>query len=254
MRNRCVLSWNRPRIQRQVVPVFLAVLFVGCIDDSPSGPGRMESSGGTTSLGSGGVSGGSGGSAGGSRTAQGGSAAGEGSSGGATSSSAAAGQGGAISMSHGGSSGGAGGHGGTTVSSLGTSSGGSSGRGGATASRLAGSSGGSPSRGGTTGLSSSGGTSGGQRDAGVAPDSAGDASVVSFTAQIQPMLKANCTSCHGASRQNAGIRLDSYTVVKANANAANRMIQTGAMPPSGALSNDLKRLFQSWVDQGALDN
>jgi hypothetical protein len=68
------------------------------------------------------------------------------------------------------------------------------------------------------------------------------------------MLKANCTSCHGASKQSAGIRLDSYSVVKTNATKANNEIKLGAMPPTGALSNDLKQLFQTWVTQGALNN
>jgi uncharacterized membrane protein len=68
------------------------------------------------------------------------------------------------------------------------------------------------------------------------------------------MLKANCTSCHGASQQNAGVRLDSYAVVKTNASRANNAIKSGAMPPTGPLSNNLKQLFQTWVTQGALNN
>jgi uncharacterized membrane protein len=68
------------------------------------------------------------------------------------------------------------------------------------------------------------------------------------------MLKANCTSCHGATQQNAGVRLDSYSVVKTNANRANNAIKSGAMPPSGPLGNNQRQLFQAWVTQGALNN
>lgn len=78
--------------------------------------------------------------------------------------------------------------------------------------------------------------------------------MISFANQIQPMLKSNCTSCHGSSRQSAGVRLDSYANVKSNLSAASNAISKGIMPPSGALSTDLKQLFQTWVDQGALNN
>jgi hypothetical protein len=42
--------------------------------------------------------------------------------------------------------------------------------------------------------------------------------------------------------------------VKANASAANSAIQNGIMPPSGALSSANKLLFQTWVNQGELNN
>jgi hypothetical protein len=94
-------------------------------------------------------------------------------------------------------------------------------------------------------------SSSGNRDAGVPADAAG---TVSFAKQIQPMLNTNCISCHGSSRQNAGVRLDSYSVVKTNVKAASSAISSGAMPPTGSLSADLKKLFQTWVDEGALNN
>jgi hypothetical protein len=84
---------------------------------------------------------------------------------------------------------------------------------------------------------------------------AGDAvAQVSYATQIAPLLSANCTSCHGGSGPSAGISLNSYANVKANANAANSAIQAGIMPPAGALSAANKLLFQTWVNQGMQNN
>ncbi len=77
---------------------------------------------------------------------------------------------------------------------------------------------------------------------------------MSFTNQILPLLKTNCVSCHGPSRQNAGVRLDSYTAVKTNLTAATNAIASGIMPPTGGLSSAQRQLFQAWVNQGALNN
>ncbi|HEX7505779.1 MAG TPA: hypothetical protein VF550_03335, partial [Polyangia bacterium] len=100
------------------------------------------------------------------------------------------------------------------------------------------------------------------RDTGSAPEVArgpeagtGDTgSSVSYATQIAPLLSANCTSCHGGSNPQSGIDLSSYTKVKSNASAANSAIQSGRMPPSGALSAANKQLFQTWVSQGMLNN
>ncbi len=77
---------------------------------------------------------------------------------------------------------------------------------------------------------------------------------MSFANQILPLLKANCVSCHGPSQQNAGVRLDSYNVVKTNLTAATNAIANGIMPPTGGLSTAQRQLFQNWVNQGALNN
>jgi hypothetical protein len=77
---------------------------------------------------------------------------------------------------------------------------------------------------------------------------------VSYATQIAPLLSASCTSCHGGSNPQSGIDLSTYTKVKSNATVANTAIQSGRMPPSGALSAANKQLFQTWVNQGMLNN
>jgi hypothetical protein len=237
--------------------------FVGCIDDRPSGPGRIRNGGGAAN--SGGLSnlGGSTSAGGTTSSSQSAGAGGSTSAGGATSSSQSASAGGstnaggAPASSQTAGSGGTTGRGGATASSQTTGSGGATGRGGATASSQ-------PA--GTGGRNGTGGTTSGNRDAGaVAPpprdsgppaDSAAptDAASVSFANQILPLLKANCVSCHGSSQQNAGVRLDSYTVVKTNLTAAADAISRGIMPPTGGLTTAQRQLFQSWVNQGAPNN
>jgi hypothetical protein len=99
-------------------------------------------------------------------------------------------------------------------------------------------SGGSPGSGGQLG-------SGGEADAGTA---------VSYAKDIEPLLKSNCTSCHGGSSPSAGIDLSSYSKVKANASAASSVIQRGSMPPGGPLSTANKQLFAAWVSAGTPNN
>ena len=76
---------------------------------------------------------------------------------------------------------------------------------------------------------------------------------MSYSKQIAPLIKASC-SCHGASNPQAGVNLSTYAGAKANAAAANDVIQGGAMPPSGQLSAADMALFQAWVDAGEPNN
>lgn len=87
------------------------------------------------------------------------------------------------------------------------------------------------------------------------PAGKGDAAAaVSFKTQILPMLKTNCVSCHGPTLQNSGIRVDTYANVSANLAAVTDVLVNGGMPPTGPLPDDDRQLFQTWVDQGALNN
>jgi hypothetical protein len=117
-----------------------------------------------------------------------------------------------------------------------------------TGGRLGGS-GGVPSDAGT-GHPGSGGASG-SPDAGNSGDSG---TAVSYTKDIQPLLKSNCTGCHGGSNPSAGIDLSTYAKVKANASSSNSVIQRGSMPPNGPLSTADKQLFAAWVSAGAPNN
>ena len=96
----------------------------------------------------------------------------------------------------------------------------------------------------------------------VSPDASRDTATgksdasapVSFKTQIEPLLKANCTSCHGATVQNMSVRVDTYANVKASLSDVTDLLVNGGMPPSGPLSDADIQLFQAWVDQGALNN
>jgi hypothetical protein len=96
----------------------------------------------------------------------------------------------------------------------------------------------------------------------VSPDTSRDtatgksdaAANVSFKTQIEPLLKANCTSCHGATVQNMNVRVDTYANLKASLSDVTDLLVNGGMPPAGPLSDADIQLFQAWVDQGALDN
>lgn len=202
--------------------LIVAISLLGC-RYAPSGPGPepdtgSADTGGSTVAGSGGSSG----------------AANGGSAGSSTGGSTETGTGGRT------------GSGGTTGSGGATSTGGTTARG----------TGGSPGTGGMA----SGGTSGSPADAGrdsgsKDTGSGGDTTAqVSYGKQIAPLLAANCYSCHASSVASGGIILDNYTDVKANASLANSAIQSGIMPPTGALSTANKQLFQTWVSEGAQDN
>jgi len=94
--------------------------------------------------------------------------------------------------------------------------------------------------------SGSGGSGGGDTAAGG----------VSYAQTIAPMMAANCafSGCHGASNFQAGVRLDTYPNVVANAAAANADIQDQSMPPGGPLSATDRQSFQDWVNAGTPNN
>jgi len=221
-------------LKRSLSAFILLVGIAGCNNNEPSSPNYGESGGASTSstggnAGSGGHSnsGGSSGSAGsgGGTTSAGGSVASGGTAGGSTGTGGTAtASGGAATGTGGAGSGGLVGHGGTI------------GSGGAVAS------------GGSASSGSGGGTSASSGGAG------GSSSAVSYSKQIAPLLKSNCTSCHSGSFASSGVDLSTYAGAKANASAASGAIQVGRMPPSGPLSATNKQLFQSWVTEGALDN
>ena len=95
---------------------------------------------------------------------------------------------------------------------------------------------------------------------------------VDFAADIQPLLKKNCYSCHGAEHQEGGLRLDqkkralqggdSGTEIVPGKSAESRLVRLmagidedfGVMPPEGKgarLTAAEIGLFRAWIDQGA---
>ncbi|MBN2386660.1 MAG: c-type cytochrome [Anaerolineales bacterium] len=91
---------------------------------------------------------------------------------------------------------------------------------------------------------------------------------VGFTNDILPIFQANCTRCHGSSRQQGGLRLDSYAAVILGSedgavvlagDAANsllvQLVEAGRMPRNSArlTESDIQAIVD-WINAGALDN
>src|SRR5262245_28464533 len=93
---------------------------------------------------------------------------------------------------------------------------------------------------------------------------------IDFARDVQPLLRANCYGCHGASLQNGNFRVDrrrdsmpnrvganGARVVPGNSAASRLYIrissnQTGVqMPPTGALQPDEIRTIKTWIHPGA---
>lgn len=79
--------------------------------------------------------------------------------------------------------------------------------------------------------------------------------------EILPIIVGNCagTGCHDAATKADGIELTSYTLIKSRVtNGLNsklyREINSGNMPPTGRLSQDIIDKINRWISQGALNN
>jgi mono/diheme cytochrome c family protein len=87
-----------------------------------------------------------------------------------------------------------------------------------------------------------------------------------FETQIRPLLSANCFSCHGPKKQEAGLRLDSReAVLKGSENGVVVDVKNPEkslvlqvlhydgdvkMPPKGRLSEDAVRSIAAWIKNG----
>ncbi|HKB04083.1 MAG TPA: DUF1549 domain-containing protein, partial [Gemmataceae bacterium] len=88
---------------------------------------------------------------------------------------------------------------------------------------------------------------------------------VDFTRDVQPIFAKHCYSCHGETKQKAGLRLDLRPdarlpkILKAGNSAESRLIQLvagtdpeTAMPLGGPpLAREKVAVLRSWIDQGA---
>jgi ankyrin repeat protein len=89
---------------------------------------------------------------------------------------------------------------------------------------------------------------------------------VDFGRDVRPLLQQNCISCHGATEQNGGMRLDrKSSALKPAArrivpgNSANSILyhrvlnsEFGTqMPPTGELRSEQIATIKAWIDQGA---
>jgi len=103
----------------------------------------------------------------------------------------------------------------------------------------------------------------------LVPDAIAD-EAVEFARDVQPIFTAHCVTCHGAEKQESGLRLDFGATVLAGGNsgpavragkAADSLLMqaitgqegTSAMPPEGPrLSAAQIDVIRRWIDQGAV--
>jgi hypothetical protein len=92
-----------------------------------------------------------------------------------------------------------------------------------------------------------------------------NSSCVNYSSEIQPILNANCTSCHGGL---GGLTLDSYStliagnIIESGNGAGSLLIKklrgtaSGSQMPQGGIPLDdaTINLIETWIDEGALDN
>ena len=90
-------------------------------------------------------------------------------------------------------------------------------------------------------------------------DTPGDG-VVTYTANIRPILNSNCVGCHGSPTTNgAPFSLTTFNQVSSRAsgiiNAVSKQTgEAGAMPPSGRMPQANIDLIQQWIDDGTPEN
>lgn len=91
-----------------------------------------------------------------------------------------------------------------------------------------------------------------------------DLTNVTFAASVKPILQASCFSCHSNSNANssgAGIKLENYADVQAQAKNGKLMGSVNhsngyqAMPKGGGKLTDCEiNQLQKWIDNGTLNN
>ncbi|WP_394971738.1 hypothetical protein [uncultured Croceitalea sp.] len=75
--------------------------------------------------------------------------------------------------------------------------------------------------------------------------------VVSFVADIQPIINSNCIACHtDPPRNGAPFPLLNFSQVSNRSSSVFSQINAGLMPPSGKLPQDNIDLIEQWIDGG----
>jgi hypothetical protein len=93
------------------------------------------------------------------------------------------------------------------------------------------------------------------------PRSCSDTANVSFAASVQPLLRANCFSCHGNGSSFGGVSLETYDDVRASAvsgpllGSISHLAGFDAMPEGADKLDDCSiNAVRIWIDEGAKNN
>ncbi|MDX2002804.1 MAG: hypothetical protein SFW35_10255 [Chitinophagales bacterium] len=88
-----------------------------------------------------------------------------------------------------------------------------------------------------------------------------DTTAVSYAADIQPVLDANCYNCHGAGSPSAGVNVETFSGLQTAINnqdlfcAISHGSGCSAMPQGGSKLPDCTiNKFKAWIDAGAPNN
>jgi hypothetical protein len=108
----------------------------------------------------------------------------------------------------------------------------------------------------------------GDKVASLSPDNPD--TLISFSADIQPIFNANCAGCHIGGASSGDLRLDNYTllmstgihapVIVANQPDSSYLVKKiegtagDRMPLGGFLSSSDSLIIRDWIRQGAMDN
>ena len=79
-----------------------------------------------------------------------------------------------------------------------------------------------------------------------------------FSADVFPIMEANCISCHQQGNASGGYDLSSYSAIASNANAVLGSMKANSfqlMPLGGpALADSTIQKIACWIEQGKHDN
>ncbi|HEY0677986.1 MAG TPA: hypothetical protein VGD17_06860 [Chitinophagaceae bacterium] len=88
-----------------------------------------------------------------------------------------------------------------------------------------------------------------------------DTADVSFTTRVQPILEANCNSCHGMGRNFGNISLDTYERVKQVAFGGRLLGSISHSPGFSPMPKNFNKLnecdikaISTWINEGTKNN
>lgn len=74
---------------------------------------------------------------------------------------------------------------------------------------------------------------------------------ISFSADVKPIIDANCISCHGG---NQAPNLSTFNGISINADRVKTQVVSRRMPLGGSLTQEEIEFIKCWIENGALNN